>query len=124
MEVKQHLQELLDKGVIAPSQSCYPSPIVLARKKNGALRMCVDYRLLNAKARRDAYPLPRIDESLDVLGGAKYFSTMDLASAYNQVEVNPADRHKTVFTTPFGLFEYNRMPFGLAGAPGLFQRLM
>lgn len=124
MEVKQHLQELLDKGVIAPSQSSYASPIVLVRKKNGALRMCVDYRLLNAKARRDAYPLPRIDESLDVLGGAKYFSTMDLASAYNQVEVNPADRHKTAFTTPFGLFEYNRMPFGLAGAPGLFQKLM
>jgi len=124
MEVKQHLQELLDKGVIAPRQSSYASPIVLVRKKNGAMCMCVDYRLLNAKARRDDYPLPRIDESLDVLGGAKYFSTMDLASAHNQEEVNPADRQKTAFTTPFGLFEYNRMPFGLAGAPGLFQRLM
>jgi len=124
MQVKQHLQELLDKGVIAPSQSSHASLIVLVRKKNGALHMCVDYRLLNAKARRDAYPLPRIDESLDVLGGAKYFSIMDLASAYNQVEVNPADRHKTAFTTPFGPFKYNRMPFSLTGAPGLFQRLM
>ena len=84
-EVKQHLQDLLDKGVIRPSQSNYASPIVLVRKKNGALRMCVDYRQLNAKVKRDSYPLPRIDESLDVLGGAKYFSTMDLASAYNQV---------------------------------------
>ena len=74
--------------------------------------------------KRDAYPLPRIDESLDVLGGAKYFSTIDLASAYNQVEVDPADRHKTAFTTPFGLFEYNRMPFGLGGAPSTFQRVM
>ena len=123
-EVKQHLQDLLDKGVIRPSQSNYASPIVLVRKKNGALRMCVDYRQLNAKVKRDAYPLPRIDESLDILGGAKYFSTIDLASAYNQVEVAPADRHKTAFTTPFGLFEYNRMPFGLGGAPATFQRVM
>ena len=86
--------------------------------------MCVDYRQLNAKVKRDAYPLPRIDESLDVLGGAKYFSTIDLASAYNQVEVAPADRHKTAFTTPLGLFEYNRMPFGLGGAPATFQKVM
>ena len=75
-EVKEHLQELLDKGVIRPSQSNYASPVVLVRKKNGALRMFVDYRQLNAKVRRDDYPLSRVDESLDVLGGAKYFSTM------------------------------------------------
>ncbi|KAK3726383.1 hypothetical protein QZH41_005098 [Actinostola sp. cb2023] len=123
-EVKQHLQELLQKGVIKPSQSDYASPIVLVRKKSGALRMCVDYRQLNAKTRRDAYPLPRIDESLDALGGAKHFSTIDLASAYNQVEVEPADRHKTAFTTPMGLFEYTRMPFGLNNSPATFQRLM
>ena len=120
-EVKQHLQDLLDKGVIRPSQSNYASLIVLVRKKNGALRMCVDYRQLNAKVKRDAYPLPRIDESLDILGGTKYFSTIDLASAYNQVEVAPADRHKSAFTTPFGLFKYNRMPVGLGGAPVTFQ---
>ena len=123
-EVKEHLQDLLDKGVIRPSQSNYASPVVLVRKKNGALRMCVDYRQLNAKVKRDAFPLPRIEESLDVLGGARLFSTIDLASAYNQVEVAPEDRHKTAFTTPFGLFEYNRMPFGLGGAPGTFQRIM
>ena len=123
-EVKEHLEDLLEKGVIKPSQSNYASPIVLVGKKNSALRLCVDYRELNCKVKRDAYPLPRIDESLDILGGAKYFSTIDLASAYNQVEVDPADRHKTAFTTPFGLFEYNPMPFGLRGAPSTFQRVM
>ena len=90
-EVKEHLQNLLEKGVIRPSQSDYASPIVLVRKKSGALRLCVDYRRLNAKTRKDAYPLPRIDESLDALGGARYFSAIDLASAYNQVEVHPDD---------------------------------
>lgn len=84
----------------------------------------MDYRHLNAKTRKDAYPLPRIDESLDALGRARYFSAIDLASAYNQVEVHPDDRHKTAFTTPMGLYEYNRMPFGLCKAPGTFQRLM
>ena len=123
-EVKEHLQMLLDRGVIRPSQNDYASPIVLVRKKSGALRLCVDYRRLNVKTRKDAYPLPRIDESLDALGRAKYFSAIDLASAYNQVEVHPDDRHKTAFTTPMGLFEYNWMAFGLCNAPATFQRMM
>ena len=84
MEVKQHLQEPRDKGVIAPSQSSYSSPIVLVRKKNGALGMCVNYRLLNAKGKTKCLsPCREFYDSLDVLGGAKYFSTVDLASAYN-----------------------------------------
>ena len=123
-EVKQHLQELLEKEIIRPSSSPYASPIVLVRKKNGNLRMCVDYRQLNSKTRRDAFPLPRIDESLDALQGACFFSTMDLASGYHQVEVEEDDKPKTAFTTPFGLFEFNRMPFGLCSAPSTFQRLM
>ena len=103
-EVKEHLQVLLERGVIRHSQSDYASLVVLVCKKSGALRLCVDYRRLNAKTRKDAYPLPRIDESLDALGRAWYFSASDLASAYNQGEVHPDDRHKTAFTTQMGLY--------------------
>lgn len=122
--VKAHIQQLLDSQVIRESSSPYSSPIVLVTKKDGSLRLCVDYRQLNAKTRRDAYPLPRIEESLDALSGAKWFSTLDLASGYNQVPVAEGDKAKTAFCTPFGLFEFNRMPFGLCNAPGTFQRLM
>jgi len=79
---------------------------------------------VNAKTRKDAFPLPRIEESLDALSGAKWFSTLDLASGYNQVPVAEEDKYKTAFCTPFGLFEFNRMPFGLCNAPSTFQRLM
>ncbi|KAL8603295.1 hypothetical protein ACOMHN_017408 [Nucella lapillus] len=123
-EVKNHIQELLEKDIIQPSSSPYASPIVLVCKKNGDLRMCVDYRKLNAKTRRDAYPLPRIEESLDALQGAKYFSSLDLASKYYQVAMSEKDQHKTAFATPFGLYEFKRMPFGLCTAPQTFQRLM
>ena len=123
-EVRQHLQQLMEKGVIRESASPFSSPIVLVRKANGDLRMCVDYRKLNSITREDAFPLPRIDESVDALGGAQIFSTLDLASGYHQVAMAEQDKQKTAFTTPLGLFEFNRMPFGLTGAPATFQRLM
>lgn len=122
--VKAHIQGLLEQGVVRASCSPYSSPIVVVQKKDGTIRLCVDYRQLNAKTRRDAYPLPRIEESLDAPSGAKWFSTLDLASGYNQVPVAERDKSKMAFCTPFGLFEFNRMPFGLCNAPGTFQRLM
>ncbi|XP_076840784.1 uncharacterized protein LOC143485286 [Brachyhypopomus gauderio] len=122
--VKAHITELLTKGVVRPSCSPYSSPIVVVQKKDGSIRLCVDYRQLNVKTRKDAYPLPRIEESLDALSGAKLFTTLDLASGYNQVPMAEGDKQKTAFCTPFGLFEFNRMPFGLCNAPSTFQRLM
>ena len=123
-DVRQHIQELADKGVIRPSSSPYASPIVIVRKKDGSIRLCVDYRKLNAITRRDAFPLRRIDETLDAIGGASFFSTLDLASGYHQVAMYEDDHEKTAFTPPFGLWEFTRMPFGLFGAPATFQRLM
>jgi hypothetical protein len=93
-------------------------------KKNGKRRFCVDYRKLNAVTKRDNYPLPRIDELFDSLGGSKWFSSLDLASGYWQVEVEPEDREKTAFITKHGVYEFRVMPFGLSNAPGTFQRLM
>lgn len=123
-EIRAHIRKLLDSQVIRESCSPYASPIVLVRKKDGSLRLCVDYRLLNSKTRKDAFPLPRIEESLDALSGAQWFSTIELASGYHQVAVAEQDKMKTAFCTPFGLFEFHRMPFGLCNAPSTFQRLM
>lgn len=123
-EVKEHISQLLRKGVIQESSSAYVSPVVVVRKSDGTIRLCVDYRKLNQKTMRDAFHLPRIDESFDALQGAKFFSSIDLASGYHQVAVAEHDRHKTAFTTPFGLYEHLRMPFGVCNGPATFQRLM
>ena len=110
--------------MIECSQSPWSSPIVLVKKKDGSTRFCVDFWKVNAVTRKDVQPLPRIDDTLDVLGSARWFSTLDLASGYWQVEVSPEDREKTAFVTPYGLFQFCVMSFGLTNAPATFQRLM
>lgn len=122
--VKQHLRELLDAGIIRESESPYASPVVLVRKKNGKIRLCIDYRKLNARTIKDAYALPNIEEAFSALSGAKWFSVMDLKSGYYQVEMAEEDKHKTAFTCPLGFYEFNRMPQGVTNAPSTFQRLM
>ena len=115
---------MLEQRVIQPSHSPWASPVVLVIKKDSTLRFCVDYRRLNQVTKKDAYPLPRIDDSLDSVAGSCWFSTLDLASGYWQTEVHPDDREKTVFMTGAGLFRFNVLPFGLCNAPGTFKRLM
>ncbi|KAJ8016328.1 hypothetical protein DPEC_G00006050 [Dallia pectoralis] len=123
-EASDHVKQMLDNNIIRPSCSPWASPVVLVRKKDGTLRFCVDDRGLNDVTEKDAYPLPRIDDALDSLNQAQWFSTLDLASGYWQVEVDPIDRPKTAFSTRQGLFEFNVLSFGLCNAPSTFQRLM
>ena len=123
-EVVRMVKEMQDKGVVKPSSTPWSSPIVLVRKSSGGYRFCVDYRKLNGVTRKDGFPLPRIDDLIDRLGGSCIFSCLDAASGYWQVPVAPESRQKTAFITQFGLFEFNVMPFGLCNAPATFQRLM
>ena len=123
-EVNRQLEAMQDMGVIQSSSSPWASPIVLVRKKDGSMRFCVDYRSLNAVTKKDTFPLPRIDDLLDQLGNAKYFSTLDLAAGYWQIRIQPESQEKTAFVTHRGLFEFRVMPFGLTNAPSVFQRLM
>ena len=123
--VREHLKEMLDLGVIRPSNSPFASNVVLVKKKDGTLRFCIDLRRLNNNTVKDSYALPRTEETFDALHGSCIFSTLDLKSSYWQVEIEENDKHKTAFRVGnLGFFECNRMPFGLTNAPATFQRLI
>ncbi|KAL7868574.1 hypothetical protein SRHO_G00099580 [Serrasalmus rhombeus] len=122
--VRRHLQELSEAGVIRASESPFSSPIVVVRKKNGDVRLCIDYRKLNLQTIKDAYALPNLEEAFSALTGSKWFSVLDLKSGYYQIEVEETDKPKTAFVCPLGFWEFNRMPQGVTNAPSTFQRLM
>ncbi|GBG74618.1 hypothetical protein CBR_g19025 [Chara braunii] len=123
-ELRKQLDELLEKGWIRPSSSPFGAPVLFVPKKEGELRMCLDYRGLNAITVKNAEPLPRIDDLLDRVQGCKYFSKIDLKSGYHQIDVHPDDQYKTAFPTRYGHYKLIVMPFGLTNAPATFQRCM
>ena len=123
-EAEKAVQEMREQDVIEPSASPWSSPIVLVNKKDGSTRFCVDYRKLNNITHKDSYPLPRIDDTIEALSGAKFFSTLDLKSGYWQVPLDDSAKEKTAFSTGSGLWQFNVMPFGLCNAPATFERLM
>jgi hypothetical protein len=122
--IDQQVEEMLQSGIIEPEASPWASNVVLAKKKDGSLRLCVDYRNLNAVTYQDTYPLPHIDTCLNTLQGAAWFSTLDLRSGYYNIPIREIDKDKTAFITRRGSWRYNVMPFGLTCAPSVFQRLM
>ncbi|GBG71634.1 hypothetical protein CBR_g9050 [Chara braunii] len=122
--LRAQLDDLLEKGWIRPSSSPYGAPVLFVRKKNKDLRLCIDYHKLNAQTIRNADPLPRIDDLLERLGGAQFFSKLDLKSGYHQLEIREEDRYKTAFKTRYGHFEWLVMSFGLTNAPTTFQAAM
>ncbi|GBG85291.1 hypothetical protein CBR_g39859 [Chara braunii] len=123
-ELRKQLDELLEKGWIRPSSSPFGAPVLFVPKKEGELRMCIDYRGLNAITVKNVEPLPRIDDLLDRVQGCRYFFKIDLKSGYHQIEVHPDDQYKTAFLTRYRHYEFLVMPFGLTNAPATFQRCM
>jgi hypothetical protein len=122
--LKVELDSLLEKGFIRPSASPWGSPALFVPKKDGTQRLCVDYRALNAVTIKNKYPLPRIDDLMDQLRQAKYFSKIDLRSGYHQMKIRPEDIHKTAFVTRYGQYEYTVVSFGLTNALAYFMNMM
>src|SRR3954462_1919070 len=123
-ELNKQLEELLEKKFIRPSVSPWGAPVLLVKKKEGSMRLCVDYRQLNKVTIKNRYPLPRIDDLMDQLVGAGVFSKIDLRSGYHQIRVKKDDIQKTAFRTRYGHYEYTVMPFGVTNAPGVFMEYM
>jgi len=122
--LKEQIQQLVEKGFIVPSSSPYGAPVIFVKKKDGKLRMCVDYRQLNAQTIKNAYPLPRIDDMFDRIYKGSIFSSFDLTSGYHQMRIKPDDCEKTAFCTRYGQYQYRVVPFGLCNAPVTFQAMM
>ena len=122
--IDKHLDDMLKQGVIEPACSPWASNVVLAKKKDGTLRCCIDFRQLNDITKKDAYPLPRTDTCLDAMSGSCLFSTFDLRSSYHQLPMHPESTDKTTFITHRGAYRFRTMPFGLCNAGATFQRLM
>ena len=123
-KMEELVQKMLEQGVIQHSNSPWASPVVLVEKKDGSYRFCVDYRRLNAVTKMDVFPLPRVDDILDMLAHTHFFSTLDLAAGYWQVQMDGRSKEKTAFSTHSGHYEFQVMPFGLCNGPATFQRLM